>query len=169
MFAYNPAVTDRSAEILTSANNQAAQINLAGMQSFANSMGNAMESLGQGYAKANENKMTSDYLDSMANYYSQVKGPDGQPLISQETLETFSKGSLGKKQGIIAPVQARYDQMLQNSYLQAQMDAYMQRIGYGSQVNNQVPANQQPVSSAGGGGAAPAASPMGGVNFNYVN
>lgn len=151
MFAYNPAVTDRSAEILTSANNQAAEINLAGMQSFANSMGNAMESLGQGYAKANENKMTSDYLDSMANYYSQVKGPDGQPLISQETLETFSKGSLGKKQGIIAPVQARYDQMLQNSYIDAQMRAYMARNNQSAANQSalrQPAQNQQPVSIA---------------------
>lgn len=162
--AYNPT-PDNSAEILSRANNQAAAIQFAGMQSFGNSMGNAMESFADGYAKANENKMSSDYLDKMASYYSTVNGPDGKPLMSQEELEKFSKSSLGGKQGMIVPRQAAYDQMLQNSYLQAQMDSYMKRTGYGAQVNSQVPPNQQPVSTStggGGGGVAP-------NNFNHQN
>jgi hypothetical protein len=159
MFAYNPAVTDRSAEILTSANNQAAAIQLQGMQSLSQGIGNAMQSLGDGYAKANENKMTSDYLDEMASFYSRVKGPDGQPLISDETLQAFSKGSLGKKQGIITPVAATYDQMLKNSYLDRQMAGHIDRL-YQNAANQaalrQPAPNQIPMGS---GNPPPASNP----------
>lgn len=144
--AYAPSVNDRSGEILANASTNAAALQLQGMQSFANSMGNAMESLGEGYAKYQENKMTSDYLDKMADFYSTVKGPDGQTnLMTQDDLEKFSKMSLGAKQGMIAPRQAAYDQMLQNSYIDRQMSAYMQRAGYGAQLNNQVAPNEVPM------------------------
>lgn len=153
MFAYNPAVTDRSAEILTSANNQAAAIQLQGMQSLSQGIGNAMQSLGDGYAKANENKMTSEYLDQMAAYYSQTPGPDGKtPLMSEEELAKFSKASLGAKQGMIAPRQAQYDQMLKNSYLDREMAAYINRA-------NQIAANQSALRQP-----APNQVPMGAGN-----
>jgi hypothetical protein len=78
MFAYNPAVTDRSAEILANANNTAAQIQYAGMQNFGQSIGNAMQSLGDGYSrgqeKARENAIKYDTAAGMIDAYRQF-GP----------------------------------------------------------------------------------------------
>lgn len=149
MFAYNPT-PDRSAEIM-----------LEGMQNFGQSIAAGLEKIGEGYAKANENKMTSDYLDKMANFYSTVKGPDGTTnLMTADDLEKFSKLSLGAKQGMIAPRQAAYDQMLQNSYIEKQMAAHMQRTNYGAQVNNQVPMNQQPMAPLGTYSSANNATPQ---------
>lgn len=147
MFSYNPTVNDRSGEILTSASTNAAAIQLQGMQSLSQGIGNAMESLGEGYAKANENKMTSEYLDQMANFYSQTMGPDGKtPLMSGEDLEKFTKASLGAKQGMIVPRQAQYDQMLKNSYAELAFAQALARSNNAAAQRNQVPANQQPVS-----------------------
>ena len=57
---YNPATSDRSAEILTNASNQAAAIQLQGMQS----LGNSLASMGQNFAssidKARENAAKAD-------------------------------------------------------------------------------------------------------------
>ena len=155
--AYNPSVNDRSGEIYANAATNAAAIQFEGMQQFGQSIGNTMESLSEGYAKAQENKMTSDYLDEMARFYSRVKGPDGQPLISAETLETFSKGSLGKKQGIVTPAQATYDQMLKNSYAEL---AFAQALAR----NNNAAANQAALRQP-----APNQVPMGAGNPPPVN
>lgn len=169
---YAPTVNDRSGEILAQAKMQDNALRFAQQQQMWQGIGEGINSIGQGlgeyYKKSQENKMTSDYLDSMAGHFSNTMGADGQtPLMSSEMLEKFSKGSLGAKQGMIVPLMAQYEQNLKNQYLAAQIQGFGQR----QQMQNQVPANQQPVSAGGGGGggAAPAASSMGGVNFNFVN
>jgi hypothetical protein len=177
---YAPTVNDRSGEILAQhqinssnmlagAKVSSAETRAAGNEALAQGIMDGVTNLAGGitggFAKAGQNKMTSDYLDSMAGHFSNTMGADGQtPLMSSEMLEKFSKGSLGAKQGMIVPLMAQYEQNLKNQYLAAQIAGFGQRQA----LQNQVPANQQPV-SAGGGGAAPAASPMGGVNFNFVN
>lgn len=169
MFAYNPTVNDNSGQILAGYKTKSAEIKAAGNEALTKGIVSGVTSAVGGitgaYTKAADNKMTSDYLDSMAGHFSNTMGADGQtPLMSSEMLEKFSKGSLGAKQGMIVPLMAQYEQNLKNQYLAAQIQGFGQR----QQMQNQVPANQQPV-SAGGGGAAPAASSMGGVNFNFVN
>ena len=166
---YNPTVNDNSGQILAGYQTKSAEITAAGNEALAQGIFDGVTNLAGGitggFAKAGQNKMTSDYLDAMAGQFSNTMGPDGQtPLMSAEMLEKFSKGSLGAKQGMIVPLMAQYEQNLKNQYLAAQIAGFGQRQAY----QNQVPANQQPV-SASGGGAAPAASPMGGVNFNFVN
>lgn len=169
MFNYNPTVNDNSGQITAGYQTKSAEIKAAGNEALAKGIMDGVTNLAGGitgaYTKAADNKMTSDYLDSMAGHFSNTMGADGQtPLMSSEMLEKFSKGSLGAKQGMIVPLMAQYEQNLKNQYLAAQIQGFGQR----QQMQNQVPANQQPV-SAGGGGAAPAASSMGGVNFNFVN
>lgn len=130
---YGPPIQTNAGNIIASAANNASEIYAQGMQNFGQSIGSAMQSIGEGYAKsvakAQENKMTSEYLDQMASFYAQTPGPDGKtPLMSAEDLEKFSKASLGAKQGMIVPRQAQFDQILKNSYLQAQMGSYLSRI-----------------------------------------
>jgi len=164
MFAYNPQVNDRSGEIYGAHQVQAAQAQAAGMQSFGKSIGAGLESAGSsiagGMTKAGENKMTSEYLDSLAGQYSQTPGIDGKtPLMSQDELDRFSKMSLGAKQGMIVPKQAQFDQILKNQYLTAQIEGFGQRQSY----QNQVPANQQPYTPP-----AQQANSAGGINMNFV-
>ena len=151
---YNPAVTDRSAEILTSANNQAAAIQLRGMENIGNSLASMGESAAKAYKEANENKITSDYLDAMAGQYSQIYRPDGKATyMDAETLKNFSKAPLGRKQGIITSLAAQQEfdnkQWIINTQMSRANAAYQ----------NQVPANQQPVSM--GANTAPAATNAG--------
>ena len=164
MFAYNPQVNDRSGEIYGAHQVQAAQATAAGQMSLGKSIGAGLESAGSsiagGMTKAGENKMTSEYLDSLAGQYSQTPGIDGQtPLMSQDELDKFSKMSLGAKQGMIVPKQAQFDQILKNQYLTAQIQGFGQR----NAIQNQVPANQVPM----GTNAAPAAQPYAGPNVNW--
>lgn len=160
---YNPSVNDRSGEIYGNAGAAAAEIRRQGNVAAAQAVSDAVTNISQMYmqqkTKSEENKMTSDYLDQMANFYNNTPGPDGKTkMMSDEDLEKFTKSSLGAKQGMIAPRLATYDQMMKNSYLDRQMSAYMGRSAFAAQVpSNQVPmgAGTAPVSA---GDADPAAS-----------
>ena len=107
--------------------------------------------------KSVENKMTSDYLDSMAGQFAKTPRADGvTPMMSAEDLEKFTKASLPKKQGMIVPLQAQFEQNLKNQYLAAQIAGFGQRQGY----QNQVPPNQQPMAPLGTNASANNAAPQ---------
>jgi hypothetical protein len=166
MFAYNPQVNDRSGEILGASQATAANTRAQGMQSFGQSIGEGLESMGSSIAgvmtKAAENKMTSEYLDQMAGQFAQTPGMDGKTmLMSQEELDKFSKMSLSAKQGMIVPKQAMFDQALKNTFIAAQIEGFGQR----NAIQNQVPQNQQPYPSP---AAQPQANPAGGINMKFV-
>jgi hypothetical protein len=163
---YAPTVNDRSGEILGEYTANAANIRAQGMANMGQSIGEGLQSMGSsiagGITKAGENKMTSEYLDSLAGQYSQTPGMDGKtPLMSQDELDKFSKMSLGAKQGMIVPKQAQFDQILKNQYLAAQIQGFGQR----QSMQNQVPVNQQPYPAP---AAQPQANPVGGINMNFV-
>jgi hypothetical protein len=158
---YAPTVNDRSGEILGNAGTNAAQIRAQGSVAAAQSVADAIINISNMYMKKQEkseqNKMTSDYLDSMAGQFSKTPGADGvTPMMSADDLEKFSKSSLGAKQGMIAPLQAQYEQSLKNQYLAAQIEGFGQRQGY----QYQVPANQQPMAPLGTNSSANNAVPQ---------
>lgn len=129
---YAPTVNDTSGQILAGYKTNAAEIRAAGNEALAQGIFDGVTNLAGGiagaYTKAGENKMTSDYLDSMAGHFNNTMGADGQtPLMTDEMLEKFSKGSLGAKQGMIVPLMAQYEQNLKNSYLEQQMAGYLNR------------------------------------------
>lgn len=149
MFAYNPT-PDRSAEILSRANENAAAIQMRSMENLGNSLAAMGESAAKAYSEASENKMTSDYLDAMAGHFNATPRPDGsgRPYMSDEQLKEFSKAPLGRKSGSIAALQAQQDYDMKRWMYQKQYDNYMSRIGV--QAANQAAArqpaaNQQPV------------------------
>lgn len=146
--AYAPTVNDRSGEILAQAKMQDNALRFAQQQQMWDSIGQGISAVAEGagkyVSKANENKMTSDYLDAMAGQFNNTMGANGQtPLMTDEMLEKFTKSSLGAKQGMIVPLMAQYEQNLKNQYLAAQIAGFGQR----QTMQNQVPANQQPIST----------------------
>lgn len=155
MFAYNPAVTDRSAEILTSANNQAAAIQLQGMQNFSQSLGNAMQSLGDGYAKARDNAAkleTSMAAGQAMMNLSQQFGAEGEMF-----RESFAKSlqDAGNNPDKIAGVTAAH-----TSYFDALMAKDKMKYQYDQSLEL---ARQK--QALGGGGAV--GSGMTTLNLNY--
>jgi hypothetical protein len=144
---YNPSVNDRSGEILAGYQTRSSEITAAGNQALAQGITDGVTSIAGGviggFTKAAENKMTSEYLDQMAGQFANTPGMDGKTmLMSQEELDKFSKMSLSAKQGMIVPKQAMFDQSLKNQYLAAQIEGFGQRQA----IQNQVPANQVPMS-----------------------
>jgi len=164
---YNPSVNDRSGEILAGYQTRSAEIKAAGNEALAKGITDGVTNLAGGItgalSKAAENKMTSEYLDQMANQFSQTPGMDGKtPLMSQDELDKFSKMSLGAKQGMIVPKQAMFDQSLKNQYLAAQIQGFGQR----QSMQNQVPVNQVPISPSANPAPATNLAPASPYNFN---
>jgi hypothetical protein len=159
---YAPTVNDNSGQILAGYKTNAAEIKAAGNEALAQGIMDGVTSIAGGvtggFTKAAENKMTSDYLDSMAGHFNNTMGADGKtPLMTNEMLEKFTKGSLGAKQGMMVPLMAQYEQSLKNQYLAAQIAGFGQR----QEMQNQVPVNQVPMTAptAAPAAASPAAAP----------
>lgn len=152
---YNPQ-QDRSAEILANAYNNAAEMQLAGMQSMGNSFANLGDTAAKAYSKASENKMTSDYLDAMAGQFNATGRPDGTPYMSNEDLEKFSKSPLGRKTGMIAAIQAQQEYDMKKWMYETQYNNYMGRVA--AQANSRQPAPNQVPMGAGGPSSSPAAT-----------
>jgi len=170
---YAPAVTDRSAEIYAQGANNAANLRAQGVANMQNSLtssfNTAMGMVNKNVETANKNKMTSDFLDGKAAQFSQTMDKNGNPLMSDEDLKKFSTLSLGKKTGMLAPIEAEYDQTLKNSYYDSQLKLWGAKYG----IQNQVPQNQQPYTGAPTatptvGQAQPQANPAGSINMNFV-
>ena len=104
---YNPT-PDRSAEILTNANNQAAQINLAGMQSLGDSFAAMGDSLGDAFykrnAQARENAAKADTNLGTAEALDSIYGTYGSPEQRQAFRDGLNKmsGNQDKTSGYIA-------------------------------------------------------------------
>ena len=163
MFAYNPT-PDRSAEILTNASNQAAEIQMQGYQSLGNSLAAMGNNFAESYEKASKNKMTSDYLDGLAGQFTTMKRPDGSNYMDAETLEKFSKAPLGKKQGIITSLEAQADYDMKRWMYDKQYNAQANRVN-AQMLAQQPAANQVPM---GGAAAQPQGNPAGNINMNFV-
>ena len=146
---YNPSVNDNSGQILAGFKTRSAEITAAGNEALTkgivsgvtSAVGGITGGIMDNYTKAAENKMTSDYLDSMANYFSETGGVNGTPLMDDETLAKFSKANLSQKQGMIVPMQAQFENNLKMNYLNQQGALFGQRQA----AQQQVPANQVPM------------------------
>lgn len=167
---YNPTVNDQSGQITAGYQTKSAEIKAAGNEALAkgivdgttSAIGGITGGIMSNYTKAAENKMTSDYLDSMANYFSETGGVNGSPLMDDETLAKFSKASLGAKQGMIVPMQAQFENNLKMNYLNQQGALFGQRQA----AQQQVPANQVPMTPSANPAAATTPAPAAPYTFN---
>ena len=162
MFSYNPTVNDRSGEILAQHQINSAETQAAGNNAFANSL---MEG-------------ATSAIGSIAGAYTQTKMQAAGGKAFKEFMGVAGP-SMGLKDEQLKMFKSMNDQdayqmssmMLPMGPSMISANTWAPRAAMQSQnavYQNQVPANQQPV-SVGGGSGAPAASSMGGVNFNFVN
>jgi hypothetical protein len=84
---YNPATSDRSAEILTNASNQAASIQLQGMQNLGNSIAAMGQSYANGITKSRENAIKYDTAAGMMDTYKQNAGALGLDMQMLQGIE----------------------------------------------------------------------------------
>jgi hypothetical protein len=105
---YNPATSDRSAEILTNASNQAAAIQLQGMQNLGDSIAAMGDSLGDAFykrnAQARENAAKADTNLGTAEALDSIYGTYGSPEQRQAFRDGLNKmsGNQDKTSGYIA-------------------------------------------------------------------
>lgn len=167
MYAPTP---DRSGEILANAGTNAAQIRAQGTIAAAQSVSDAITNISNMYMKqqekAQENRIASDGANAKFDMLKTYKKTDGTSLVSQEMIEKFDTMPLGKRQAYVQTAEAMMEHDLKKWMYQTQYNYQANRINANMLAQQPTP-NQQPVST-GNAGTAPAASSMGGINFNYV-
>jgi hypothetical protein len=169
MFAYNPTVNDNSGQILGAYTAKAAETRAEGMQSFGKSIGEGLAGLGGGIGgamgKAAENRIASDGINAKFDMLKDFKKTNGQPLITQETIDKFDTMPLGKRQAIVSTAESFMDYDLKQWMVNTQMS----RVNANMLAQQPAP-NQQPYTGvpATAPTAQPQANPAGGINMNFV-
>jgi hypothetical protein len=161
---YAPTVNDNSGQILAGYQTRSAEITAAGNEALTKGIVSGVTSAIGGIAGAYTQSRMQAAGGKAFKEFMGVAGPSMG--LKDEQLKMF-KGmndqdafQMSQMFMPVAPSMVSANTWAPRAAMQSQNAVYQ----------NQVPANQQPVSAGGGGGgAAPAASPMGGVNFNFVN
>lgn len=154
---YNPAVTDRSAEIYAQGAANATNIRAQGNQNLQNSLtssfNTAMGMVNNNIEKSQENRIASDSANAKFDMLKDYKKTDGSPLMTQEVIEKFDTMPLGKRQAYVQTAEAIMDDDLKKWMYQTQYNAQNNRIN--AQALAQQPApNQIPMGTT--NAAAPA-------------
>jgi hypothetical protein len=155
---YNPTVNDRSGEILGNATANAAQIRAQGMMAMGEGIGDGLAAIGsglsQGMSKGQENRIASDGINAKFDMLKDFRKTNGQPLITQETIEKFDTMPLGKRQAIVSTAESFMDYDLKQWMVNTQMSrANAQMLG------QQPAANQVPINTNTAPTAQPQANP----------
>jgi hypothetical protein len=163
MFAYNPQVNDRSGEIYGAHQVNAAETRRVGQEKLGEGIRSGLSSVGQGISggmmKSQENRIASEGVNAKFDVYKGMKNPDGSPVMQQSTIDKFDTMSLPQRQATISTTESLMDHNLKTWMYQQQ---YTNRVSQ-AQLQNQVPANQQPYTPP-----AQQANPAGGINMNFV-
>jgi hypothetical protein len=168
---YNPAVNDRSGEILANATANAAQIRAQGMMAMGEGIGDGLAAIGgglsQGMTKSQENRIASDGANAKFDMLKDYKLTNDQPLFSQETIDKFDTMPLGKRQGIVSTAESFMDHDLKRWMYQTQYNAQANRVN-ANMLAQQPAANQVPMSPSANPAPAtnPAPAPASPYTFN---
>jgi hypothetical protein len=152
---YAPTVNDRSGEILGNAQANAAQIRAQGMMAMGEGIGDGLAAIGgglsQGMAKSQENRIASDGVNAKFDMLKDFRKTNGQPLITQETIDKFDTMPLGKRQAIVSTAESFMDYDLKQWMVNTQMSRANANMLAQQPAANQVPINTN---------TAPAAQPQ---------
>jgi hypothetical protein len=152
MFAYNPQVNDRSGEILGASQTNAAETRAQGMANMGQSIGEGLESMGSSIAgvmeKAAENRIASDGVNAKFDMLKDFKKTNGQPLITQETIDKFDTMPLGKRQAIVSTAESFMDYDLKQWMVNTQMSRVNANMLAQQPAPNQVPMSTNTVPAA---------------------
>jgi len=161
---YAPTVNDRSGEILGNAQANAAQIRAQGMIAMGEGIGDGLAAIGsglsQGMTKSQENRIASDGANAKFDMLKDFRKTNGQPLITQETIDKFDTMPLGKRQAIVSTAESFMDYDLKQWMVNTQMSRANANMLAQQPAANQVPINTNAAPAAQAQPqAAPAAAP----------
>jgi hypothetical protein len=163
---YAPPISTNIGTILANAGGNAADSYMQGMKQFSEGIGDGISSAGSsiagGITKAGETRIASDGVNAKFDMLKGIKKSDGSNLISQDTIDKFDTMPLGKRQGIVSTADSLMDYDLKQWMYGVQYNAQNNRLTQ-AQLQNQVPANQQPYTPP-----AQQANPAGNINMNFV-
>jgi hypothetical protein len=149
---YAPAVTDRSAEIYAQGANNATNIRAQGQANFQNSLtssfNTAMGMVNSNIQKSEENRIASDGANAKFDMLKGMKKTDGQPLITQETIDKFDTMPLGKRQAIVSTAESFMDYDLKQWMVNTQMSRVNANMLAQQPAPNQVPMSTNTVPAA---------------------
>jgi len=152
---YAPAVTDRSAEIYAQGANNAANLRAQGVANMQNSLtssfNTAMGMVSNNIEKSKENRIASDGANAKFDMLKDFRKTNGQPLITQETIDKFDTMPLGKRQAIVSTAESFMDYDLKQWMVNTQMSRANANMLAQQPAANQVPINTN---------TAPAAQPQ---------
>jgi hypothetical protein len=166
---YDPSVNDRSGEIYAQASANSAAIRAQGTADFTNALNSsfntAMGMVNSNIQKSEENRIASDGINAKFDMLKDFKKTNGQPLITQETIDKFDTMPLGKRQAIVSTAESFMDYDLKQWMVNTQMS----RVNANMLAQQPAP-NQQPYTGvpAAAPTAQPQANPAGGINMNFV-
>lgn len=93
MFAYNPAVTDRSGEILANAMSNASALQLEGMQSLGNAFANLGNSYADSISKAKENAAKAETNLGTSEAIASIYQTFGSPKQYQDYMAGLDRNA----------------------------------------------------------------------------
>jgi hypothetical protein len=169
---YAPAVTDRSAEIYAEGANNATNIRAQGQANFQNSLtssfNTAMGMVNSNIQKSEENRIASDGINAKFDMLKDFRKTNGQPLITQETIDKFDTMPLGKRQAIVSTAESFMDYDLKQWMVNTQMSRVNANMLAQQPAPNQQPYTGTPAATPTAAQAQPQANPAGGINMNFV-
>jgi hypothetical protein len=149
---YAPAVTDRSAEIYAQGANNATNIRAQGQANFQNSLtssfNTAMGMVNSNIQKSEENRIASDGINAKFDMLKDFRKTNGQPLITQETIDKFDTMPLGKRQAIVSTAESFMDYDLKQWMVNTQMSRANANMLAQQPAPNQVPMSTNTVPAA---------------------
>ena len=149
---YAPTVNDRSGEILAGFQTNAANIRAQGMANMGQSIGEGLAGLGDsisaGMEKAAENRIASDGINAKFDMLKDFRKTNGQPLITQETIDKFDTMPLGKRQAIVSTAESFMDYDLKQWMVNTQMSRANANMLAQQPAPNQVPMSTNTVPAA---------------------
>jgi hypothetical protein len=164
---YAPTVNDRSGEILGNAQANAAQIRAQGMMAMGEGISDGLAAIGgglsQGMTQSQENRIASDGANAKFDMLKDFRKTNGQPLITQETIDKFDTMPLGKRQAIVSTAESFMDYDLKQWMVNTQMSR-----ANANMLAQQPAANQVPMSPSANPAQAtnPAPAPASPYTFN---
>ncbi len=116
--------------------------------SLTSSFNTAMGMVSNNIEKSQENRIASDGANAKFDMLKGMKKTDGQPLITQETIEKFDTMPLGKRQAIVSTAESFMDYDLKQWMVNTQMSRANANMLAQQPAANQVPMSTNTVPAA---------------------
>jgi hypothetical protein len=117
-------------------------------QSIGEGLAGLGDSISAGMEKAAENRIASDGINAKFDMLKDFRKTNGQPLITQETIDKFDTMPLGKRQAIVSTAESFMDYDLKQWMVNTQMSRANANMLAQQPAPNQVPMSTNTVPAA---------------------